>query len=202
MEEFTIDITPKLFSDSIELMDVYIDRMRLDEDFDTIPNMLNRFNEGIFADGGISKDQLRQLAIYSTDIIYRFAAEIEMRDKYTDVYFKKVVAKLMKSLHDKGIELFYILDNEMDEDRFELTVDLYELSGTAVVTPYDDKATLSIDEVEDRLKRLMANRRNIVYIEKDASVNYMDKVYRIASESKYIGIFRNHAPTNKYIKLI
>lgn len=198
----TIDLTPKLFSDSVELMGGYINLMRADKDLDTIPDMLNRFNERIFAADDISKDQLRQLAIYSTDTIYRIAAELEVRDEYTDIYFKKVVAKLMKSLHDRGIEIFYILDNEIQGNRFELTVDLYELSGAAVVTPYDGKATLSFDEVEDRLKRLMASGKNIVYIEKDASVNYMEKVYSMATESKYIGIFRNHTPTSKYIKVL
>ena len=143
-----MDIKPRLFSDSIELMDAYIERMRIDEDFDAISTMLNRFNEKIFESGEISKDQLRQLAVYTVDKIYRFAAELEVKDAIASMYFKKVVARLMDSLRSKGIEVFYILDNEIREDRFELSVMLYELGGVTVVTPYDDDKILGFEQVE------------------------------------------------------
>lgn len=197
-----MDITPKLFSDSIEYIAVYVARMRADEDFDTIPDMLNRFNKSMCAKNGTSKDQLRQLAVYATDTTYRFAAELDVRDAYTVIYFKKVVAQLMRLLQDNGIELFYILDNELREDRFELIVMLYELSGSVVVTPYDGKMILKFEEVEERVKSHMTHGRNIVYIEKDASINYIEKVMRIATESKYIRAFRNHAPSYRYVKLL
>lgn len=197
-----IDITPRIFSDSLEIMCMYIDRMRIDEDLDTIPDMVNRFNERVFASKDISKDQLRQLAVYAIDYIYRFSSTLKMRDKYTDAYFTKVIAKLIKSLQDRGIEVFYILDNELRGDRFGLIVDLYELSGVAVVAPYYGKETLSFEEVEKRLKNRMAKGKYIAYIEKDASVNYMEQVMKMATESKYIGIFRNYAPTTKYVKVL
>ncbi len=199
-----IDLTPKLFSDSVELMGTYIDLMRANEDQTTIPHMLSRFNERIFAnDGnGISKDQLRQLGVYAVDMIYRFSAELEVRDVYTDVYFKKVVTPLMKLLHDNGVDIFYIVDNEIREDRFELAVYLYELSGAAVVVPYQGKKTVSLDEVEDSLKVHMARGRNVVYIEKDASVNYIEKVTRVATNLPYIRVFRNYAPTSKHIEIL
>jgi hypothetical protein len=197
-----INITPKLSSDSIELMEVYIAYMRADEDFETVPEMMNRFNDQIFASKDISLDQLRQLALYAVDKIYRIAAELEVRDEYTIAYFKKVVARFMKSLQDKGIEIFYILDNEIREDRFKLAVMLYELSGATVVTPYISDKTLTFEEVEERFKSPMAHGRNIVYIEKDASVNYIERVIKIAIESRYIGIFRNYAPSNNYIKIL
>ncbi len=111
----TIEVTPKVFSDSIEIMSVYIEKMRGDEDLDTIPDMLVRFNDRVLANKDISKDQLRQLAVYSIDYIYRFSSELMMRDKYTDAYFTKVIAKLLKSLQEKEIEVFYILDNELAE---------------------------------------------------------------------------------------
>lgn len=197
-----INLTPKLSSDSIELMEVYIAYMRVHKDFDTVPDMLNRFNDQMFVGKGTSMDQLRQLAVYATDKIYRIAAELEVYDVFTEVYFKKVIAKFMKALQDKGIEIFYILDNEIREDRFKLTVKLYEMSGVTVVTPDISDKMLSFDEVEERLKSPMAHGRNIVYIEKDASVNYMEKVMRIATESRYIGIFRNHAPSISHVKIL
>lgn len=197
-----INLTPKLFSDSIELMEVYVAYMRVNKDFDTIPNMMNRFNDQMFVGKGTSRDQLRQLAVYAIDKIYRIAAELEVYDKYTEVYFKKVIARFMKALQDKGIEIFYILDNGIRQDRFELAVKLFELSGATVVTPYIGDKTLSFDKVEERLKSPMAHRRNIVYIEKDASVNYIQKVVDIACASTYIRIFRNYAPSWKYAKVL
>ncbi len=197
-----IDLTPKLSSDSIELMEVYIAHMRSNEDFETVPDMMNRFNDQIFVGKDISLDQLRQLAVYTIDKIYRIAAELEAYDDYTVVYFKKVVARLMQSLHNKGIEVFYILDNEIRGGRFNLTVKLYELSGATVVAPYISDKTLSFEEVEERFRSPMAHDRNIVYIEKDASVNYIEKVMKIATESKYIGIFRNFKPSINTIKVL
>jgi hypothetical protein len=197
-----INITPKLSSDSIELMEVYIAYMRAHEDFDTVPEVMNRFNDQIFTGKDTSLDQLRQLAVYTVDKIYRIAAELEVRDEYTVTYFKKVVARFMQSLQDKGIEIFYILDNKIREDRFKLTVMLYELSGATVVTPYISDKTLSFEDVEERFKSPMAHGRNIVYIEKDASVNYIEKVMKIAAESRYIGVFRNYAPSNNYIETL
>jgi hypothetical protein len=103
-----INLTPWLSTDSIELMEVYIAYMRANEDFDTVPDMMNRFNDQIFVGKGTSMDQLRQLAVYAIDKIYRIAAELEVYDSYTEVYFKKVIARFMKALQDKGIEIFYI----------------------------------------------------------------------------------------------
>jgi len=200
--DLKLDITPKIFSDSVEIMSVYIEKMRLDEDFNTIPKMVNRFNDKIFESKRVSKDQLRQLAVYATDYTYRFAADAEVQDAYTIMYFKNVIARLMKSLKENGIEIFYILDNEIHGNRFELIVDLYELSGAAVVTPYDGNNILSYGAVEGRLKGHMARGKNVVYIEKDASVNYMEKVMKMATESRYIGIFRNQAPTTNHVTVL
>lgn len=201
-EDGRVDLTPRLSTDSIELMEVYIAYMRTNEDFDTVPDMLDRFNDQIFVGKDTSMDHLRQLGVYAIDKIYRVAAELDVRDEYTVTYFKKVVAKFMKSLQDKGIEIFYIIDNEIREDRFKLAVLLYELSGATIIAPYVSDKTLSFEEVEARLKSPMAHGRNIVYIEKDASVNYIEKVMKIATESKYIGIFRNFEPSVSYIKIL
>ncbi len=197
-----IDLTPRLSSDSVELLEVYVAYMRSCQDFDTVPDMLNRFNDQIFVSKDTSLDQLRQLAVYSMDKIYRIAAELEVRDDYTIAYFKKVIAPLMKAFQEKGIEIFYIIDNEIRQDRFDLTVMLYELSGATVTAPYISDKTLSFGQVEERFKSPIAHGRNIVYIEKDASVNYIGKVIKIAAESRYIGLFRNHAPSDSYLKVL
>lgn len=197
-----INITPKLASDSVELAEVYVAYMRAHDDFDTIPNMLNRFNDQLFADDGMAIDQLRQLAVYATDKIYRIAAELEIRDAYTATYFKKVIAQLMKSLQSKGVEIFYVIDNEIRQDRFELAVLLYEWSGITVVSPYTNDGALSFEEVEKRLKTLMDHGRSIVYIEKDASVNYIQKVVDIACDPTYIRLFRNHGASDHNIKVL
>ena len=197
-----IDLTPQLFSDSIEFMAVYIAYMRSSGDTATIPGMLQRFNSRIFTNPAISTDQLRQLAVYAADKLYRFATKLEVRDAYTVVYCKTVIAQLLASLRDSGTSIMYILDNELRQDRFELAVLLFELSGAAVVTPYAHGGAVSCDAVEDRIKSLSADGRHIVYIEKDASVNYIGQVIRTPTRSKYIRVFRNQAPDSNHVEVL
>lgn len=72
------------------------------------------------------------------------------------------------------------------------------------------KYTITIDVSDDMrvmditnlIKKYMDNTRNIVYIEKDASVNYLDQMKKIAEDSKYLSIFRNSVPTDPNITII
>jgi hypothetical protein len=120
-----------------------------------------------------------------------------------------------------------------------LTIQLFALSGIAVVTPYtlkesyhkymtieeqakwaltfngDDfdpkKHTVTIDgagdivrgmDVIDLLKEYMKHTRNIAYIEKDDSVNYLEEVKQLAKDSKYMSVLRNRAPDDPNVTII
>ena len=141
-------------------------------------------------------------------------------------------------LQSHGVSTLYILDNEIREDKFMLTVHLLSISGIAVVTPYmvkgnyhkfmtieeqgkwalsfttedfdPNKVIMTMDSSEflrdmetiDLVKKYMEHNRNIAYIEKDASVNYLDEVRKIAKSSNYLSIFRNLAPNDSNVTVL
>jgi len=145
---------------------------------------------------------------------------------------------LWDAIQARSVDIFYILDNELHEDRFMLTLQLFALSGVAVITPYmvkgsyhkymtveeqakwaltfngdnfdPQKYTMTIDSSEylremetlDLIKEYIKHTRNIVYIEKDDSVNYLDDVVKIAKESKYTCVLRNETPENPNVTII
>lgn len=213
--------------------------MRKRKDGKEIPESLTNYIWNYFRDTNPDKDQLNTLAIFLADQTYHYAAYTSLTDDYTRLYIASVFTYLWDTLQSRGIDMFYILDNELRNDRFMLTMQLFALSGVAVVTPYmvkgiyqkymtleeqaewalsfneedcDPKTqTMTIDgngeysryaEVADLIEKYMKQLRNIVYIEKDASVNFLDQVKQIAKESKYLSVFRNHAPDIPKITVI
>ncbi len=71
----------------------------------------------------------------------------------------------------------------------------------AAVTPHGEKGNLGYEEVEKLIKDYMTQVRNIMYVEKDASVNYLEKILNIAKESNYLCVFRNKAPNDSNIEV-
>lgn len=222
---------PKRPTDLFDNIDAYLDQMRKYKDLKEIPDRLISYLWHYFRDVNTSKDTLKALAIFTADHTYRYAANIMLTDDYTKMYFSSVITKLWDTLQDRGIDTFYILDNTLRADRFNLTIQLFALSGVAVVTPhwvidgyvkyrsildqakwalsfkneaFQAHETITIDpmaweqeyEVRDQIHEYIKHNRNIVYIEKDSSVNYLEKVIEIAKKSKYVSILRNQAPDN------
>lgn len=232
------NLQPKRITDIMDNIDTYLEEMRKNEDMKSIPSALTNYIWNFFRDVNPDKDKLKMLALFLADHTYRYVADVKLTDDYTEIYFASVVSVLWDTLQARGVDTFYILDNEIREDRFMLAVKLFALSGVAVVTPYvikgnyhkymsieeqakwalsfsredfdPKKYTITIDtsddmrfmEVRDLIKKYMDHTRNIVYIEKDASVNYLDQVKKIAEDSKYLSIFRNNAPTDPNVTII
>ncbi len=237
MKDFK-EIQPNKITDLLDNIELYLDAMRESKDMKEIPDMLNNYTWGYFRNVNPDKDKLRILALFVIDNIYRYAARATRTDDYTTMYFASVVSNLMDTLQSRGIDMFYILDNEIREDRFMLTVQLLAMSGVAVVFPYmvkgnyhkymtledqakwaltftpedydPNKITITMDSSEflreaetlDLIKKYMKHTRNIAYIEKDSSVNYLDEVQKIAKDSDYICIFRNRAPDDPNVTLL
>lgn len=174
--------------------------MRSAVDAETIPKELKQYSWEFFRQTELNQDMLKSLAIFVADGTYRAIANLGVKDKYTWSYFSTVVPALWDALQDRGVDVFYIIDNEMREDRFELAVELFELSGVAVVTPYKD--VKSYDDVEKKFNEFMRSTRNIIYIEKDDSVNYIEKVKDFARQSKYFAFFRNQDVSNPDIEIL
>lgn len=232
------NLQPKRITDILDNIDIYLNEMRKNKDMKTIPNALTNYIWNFFRDINPDKEKLKMLALFTADHTYRYASRVELTDDYTEIYFASVVSVLWDTFQARGVDTFYILDNELREDRFMLTIKLFALSGVAVVTPYvvkgsyhkymtieeqakwalsfsnedfdPKKYTITIDasddmrymEVINLIKKYMQHTRNIVYIEKDASINYLDQVKLLAKESKYLGVFRNIAPTDPHVTVL
>ena len=196
-----IDMKPRKLTDLLDNMEAYIDEMRKTEDIETILKQLKQYAWEYFREVEIDKENLQRLAIFVADKTYRVVSYIELVDNYTRAFFAKVIPYLWDALQDRGVDTFYIIDNQIREDRFQATVQLFELTGVAVVRPYGNHGILDYELVEKQIKDHMAPVRNIMYIEKDASVNYLDKVLKLAKESKYLCIFRSKAPTNSQVEI-
>lgn len=230
-------LQPHKISDLVDNIDLYLDEMRLKKDLIEIPKHLKDYAWSYFRDIDLSKDKLKTMAIFHTDHIYRYAADLKILDEYTKIYFTTVYTYIFDYLQTRGIDVFYILDNMIRDDRFNLTILLYALSGFAVVVPYNVKGkylqymsieeqalwvlnfntqdfkpeifTITIDspinqlsEIDDLIDKYQKHKRNIIYIEKDDSVNYIDLVVKKAENSSYLAFLRNLEPTNTNVRLL
>ncbi len=225
-------------TDIIEKIDLYLAEMRKNDDKTELPKQLTNYIWNFFRDVSPDKEKLKSLAIFLVDHTYRYSSSATQVDDYTRAYFATVITEFWDAIQSRGVDIFYILDNELREDRFLLTIQLFALSGIAVVSPYmvkgkyheymtveeqakwalsfssEDfnpmKVTITMDSSEflreeetlDLIKKYMKHKRNIVYLEKDNTVNYLDEVQKIAKDSKYISIIRNNAPEDPNVTLI
>lgn len=194
-------LEPHKISDLIDNLEIYIAEMRETEDMESIPKYLKQYAWEYFREVELTKEDLQGMALFIVDRMYRVISNIELMDNYTRAYFAKVIPFLWDSLQNRGVDTFYILDNELREDRFRAVVELFQLTGIAVVTPYGEHEYLKYDSVEKQIRDYMAPVRNIMYIEKDANVNYLDKVLKLAKESKYLCVFRNKAPDDPKVEV-
>ncbi|MDO8618346.1 MAG: hypothetical protein Q7R49_00190 [Candidatus Daviesbacteria bacterium] len=231
-------LDPKKITDIIDNIDLYLAEMRKKDDKKELPKQLNNYIWSFFRDVNPEKEKLKSLAVFLADHTYRYAATATQVDDYTHIFFASVITQLWDAIQARGVDIFYILDNEIREDRFILTIQLFALSGIAIVTPYtiknnylkymaleeqanwalsfdgDDfdpkKYTMTIDsseilrnmEVIDLIKEYMKHTRNIAYIEKDDSVNYLEGVQQLAKDSKYVSVLRNLAPDDPNVTMI
>lgn len=231
-------LEPKKITDIIDNIDLFLTEMREKNDKKELPKQLNNYIWSFFRDINPDKEKLKSLAIFLADHTYRYAAAATQIDDYTRIYFSSVIVKLWDALQDRGVDTFYILDNELREDRLMLTIQLFALSGVAVVTPYalkgnyhkymtieeqakwslafttedfdPKKYTMTIDsseylrnaEVIDLIEKYMKHTRNIAYIEKDDSVNYLEEVQQLAKDSKYVSVLRNRASDDPNVTVI
>jgi|GEM_PF-2487517 len=224
---------PQYLTDIIDDFDYYSACLRDANDKAEIPSILQGHIQNLCSG---SPEVLEGFAVRSFDRLYRRLMQVTSFDQYARAYFELVIADLWKVLADRGIRMFYILDNSLREDRFKLTCEAFSLSGIAVVTPYsrnfqdgsDDlfdvfdrermKARkpstafkvgdhliykmvgycpeghhLEANEVEALIGHYMKSGKMVAYIEKDSSVNYLDRVMQIGKADGYIQIFRNKA---------
>ncbi len=177
--------------------------MRKAGDLDTIPENLKAYALDYFNKVELNDEALRALALYTMDKAYRVSAYIEIFDNYTRAYYAKVIPYIWDYLHGRGLSIFYILDNTFYEDgRFEVVVELFKLTGIGVVVPYNKDGAATFESVEEQIRNFMEKKLIIMYIEKDSSVNYLDKIKSIAIKSDYLCIFRNKSFANPHVEIL
>jgi hypothetical protein len=103
-------------------------------------------------------------------------------------------------LRVRGICSFYILDNSIREDRFDALVKIFSDVGYSVISPNLD----GVDEAEvlNRIEAAQILRKHILYVERDASVNYLDAVRAMPKRPWYTVAFRNQAPTVNSVNIL
>ena len=149
----------------------------------------------------------KKLISEMTDKLYRMAMEFGIVDVHTNGYIAIVLHRLFWELGQKGVRIFYILDNTLRDDRFKLILEQLPPAGFSVITPhiannlqYEPETTqtenLPYEEIEKKIKEALSLSRNIIYIERDGSVDYLEKVVELArgASDEYVKIYRNSAP--------
>src|SRR6185369_15761928 len=112
-----------------------------------------------------------------TDKLYRMAMEFGIVDVHTNGYIAIVLHRLFWEMSQRGIRIFYILDNTLRDDRFKLILEQLPPAGFSVITPhiandlqYDTETTetenLPYEEIEKKIKEALSLNRNILYIER------------------------------------
>ncbi|MGC9602490.1 MAG: hypothetical protein ABSE76_01995 [Minisyncoccia bacterium] len=198
-----ITFRPRRLSDLIDNIEYYVTKMRKTEDMDVIPEMLRQYALNYFRDVPLDDDALQAVAIFTMDKTYRVAAYLEIFDNYTRAYFAKVIPHIWDYLHRRGLPVFYIVDNTFRNDgRFEAITEMFKLTGITVVSPYDGEGTLEYEAVGRQIKEAVAAKMIVMYIEKDARVNYLDRVKELATKSNYLCIFRSKASANHLIEIL
>jgi hypothetical protein len=156
-----------------------------------------------FSDNRPSMALLEALTLMFVDRLYRLSAELPFKDAHVMAYVETVTRYVLDVTRSRGVQMFYILDNTIREDRFGFAKELMDAAGLHVVTPYvADGAIHSVDEVRAGLDLHLLAGRHVAYIEKDASVDYLATVIDFAAETDAYVIFRNEVPTLSRVQLM
>ena len=154
----------------------------------------------------LNKDDVenKNLIIKITDTLYRKAVTFSIIDLYTNGFIAIVLHRLFWELSQKGARIFYVVDNSMPDNSLRCILEQLPPAGFTVITPHiADKIeykptntqtdSLSYEEVEKKIKEALEFGKNIIYVERDSSVNYLDKVVELArnASDEYAKIFRN-----------
>lgn len=203
---FTADevtFNPHKISDLIDNIEFYIEKMRSTRDMDVVPEMLRQYAQGYFKDVPLDDKAVQALALFTMDKTYRISASLEIMDNYTRAYYAKVIPHFWDYLHSKGQSIFYIVDNTFRNDgKFEAVTELFALTGIAVIAPYGADGPLPYEEVEREIKRNIDEKRITLYIEKDATVNYLDRVKELGVTPGYLTIYRSKASVNPNVEIL
>lgn len=201
-----IEPKPQKIQDIIFRMEEFISYIREIEK-DKVMNVIEGLESFIMGYFSTTKEDLKKVATELVDGMYIQISKLSKRDMHTDAYFSIIINRLFWEFNTKGVKFFFVLDNKLRDDRFKLTTELYKNAGFAVIYPYTVK-DLEYSENHSNLQKkdykttegeindTLEQKRPILYVEKDESVNYVESILHIAEDhrNEYVCIFRNKAP--------
>ena len=201
-------LQPKHISDILFRIDEYLNAMRTSlQTTADLAVMLDACIEDFFKSKNIDELTFKKIAVDMVDEMYVRICNFTIRDSYTDTYFEVIVKKLFLEFAAKNIFLFYVLDNQLRDDRFKSVVELFSGCEFSTIFPYSIKKlhyrnsytkhpVKKFLTVENQIRESISAGKHIFYVEKDDSINYLDRVVSLAEENqrKYECIFRNQGP--------
>jgi len=201
-------LKPKKIEDIISRSEEYISAMRKmskDDVMIFLDDMAN-FVTDYFKKNEFNLPELKRCVAKSADDIYCQLMRTEINDMYLNGYYGFVLYKFFYEAQQKGVFIFFIIDNVLRDDRFKLLVQMYATAHFRIIHPYEYDAmkagynseftklpTIPFSEIENKISEAIKEQMNIVYVEKDDSVNYIFDALRLAErlQLEYACIFRN-----------
>lgn len=200
------ELQPNEITDLVSNMEECIDFMRtLENDHAVeVASSLEEYLFLYFRDEHIDKAKLKKQTLEMVNNLYLQIMQFDIRDAYVDVYFDIVLGSLFDQISQSSIHIFFILDDDLEDDRFMLVKELFELMLFEVVTPYEDTELLAepgvsrlpgrhFGLVEEDIVTAFENKKNVLYFEKDGSISYIHRILDIAEKDQdiYQCLYRN-----------
>ena len=205
-------LKPKEIRDIVFRIEEYITEMKKMENEDSIEfrNYLEKYILDYFSNKEVDDFELKKLIVEMTDEIYIKMCNFSSRGIHVNAYFGIILNRLFWELSQRNIFIFFILDNKLTDFLFKIVVELYGASNFSVIHPYrfekldySDNHTrypvLEYKEIEKQVDKAVSQKKHILYVEKDDSVNYLNRVLDLAwefqyREREYVCVLRNETP--------
>ncbi len=205
-EPFLVGVDLKSKSTAADLLDciagfpLFVEGLRANGAGDECTTALIADLINLFRNADERHEDLRLLGGLAPDLLYIRTSELQIFDRWARVYAAMVPQLLLDQLRVRGVSSFYILDNSIREDRFDALLKVFSDAGYSVISPNLDGASKA--EVLDRIDSAQVLRKHILYVERDASVNYLDAVRGIQKRPWYTVAFRNQAPALNSVEIL
>ncbi len=201
-------LKPAKITDIISRAEEYISAMRKMEKDDVmkfIDEMANYVSDW-FNKNELNIVELKRFVAQAADDIYCQLMQTTQSDIYLNGYYGFVLYRFFYEAQQKGVFIFFVIDNVLRDDRFKLLVQMYATTHFRIIHPYEYDGvkaeykqeftklpTIPFSEVEKKISEAIEHQMNIVYVEKDDSVNYVFDAIHLAErlQLEYACIFRN-----------
>ena len=179
---FPEHLRPKKLYDLIDHVDDYLNIMRERNETEEVSKKLKDYTWGYLRNVPLNKEELQVIGAVFSDLIYQYANSTKSIDVLIRYYFATVIGDLYDRLRDRGIDVFYMLDNDFTtcEHRFQLTAILFEAAGFAVVSPHKLWHGFSkIETIEERHERLLLDMPTLSSDSTDSRIMAYDQIEKI-----------------------